>query len=80
VDSRHAQSSGEDAEAGIDPPRSDIDAIDRAQLLDRLQSLRSILPVFAQDLAGARRQVATLRLENSRLLERVRALQREDGR
>jgi hypothetical protein len=47
---------------------------EREQLLDRLQQLRSILPVFAQELAGARRQAAALRLENRGLLAEVRRL------
>lgn len=53
---------------------------DRDHLLDRLHSLRAIVPVFAQELASARRQAAVLRLENRRLLERVQQLHRErDG-
>jgi hypothetical protein len=50
---------------------------DRDQLLDRLKSLRTIVPVFAQELASTRRQTAQLRLENGRLLEQVRQLQRQ---
>ena len=52
---------------------------DRDQLLDRLQHLRTILPVFAQELATARRHTAQLRRENRRLLEEVHRLQREHG-
>jgi hypothetical protein len=51
--------------------------LDREQLLVRLQNLGTILPVFAEELAGARRQVTRLRLENSRLQEQVRQLQCE---
>lgn len=48
---------------------------DRDHLLERLQNLRKVLPVFATELASARRQAAQLRMENQRLLERVRQLQ-----
>lgn len=50
---------------------------DRDQLLDRLQHLRGILSAFAQEAASARRHAARLRVENRRLLEEVRRLQRE---
>jgi hypothetical protein len=57
---------------------SEIDrASERDYLLDRLQNLRAILPVFAQELASARRQTARLRLENASLTEQVRELQRQ---
>lgn len=49
---------------------------DREHLLERLQSLRGILPVFAQELASARRQAAALRIENRGLHEEVRRLRR----
>lgn len=52
--------------------------IDREHLLDRLQHLRGILPVFAQELANARRQAAALRVENRGLLEEVRRLRARD--
>jgi hypothetical protein len=58
----------------------EADARDRGQLLDRLENLRNIVPVFAHELASARRQTAALRLENSRLLERIRELQRKHAR
>lgn len=50
------------------------DPIDREHLLDRLHRLRGILPIFAQELASARRQAAALRVENRGLLEEVRRL------
>jgi hypothetical protein len=50
-------------------------ALEREQLFARLQNLRATLPVFAQELAGARRQAGRLRLENGRLREQVRELQ-----
>ncbi len=56
---------------GIDEVR------DREHLVDRLQNLRAIVPVFAQELASARRQTARLRLDNARLAEQVRQLQRQ---
>jgi hypothetical protein len=48
---------------------------EREHLLERLQNLRKILPVFATELASARRQAAQLRVENKRLVEHVRRLQ-----
>jgi hypothetical protein len=53
---------------------------DREHLLERLQHLRGILPVFAQELASARRQAAALRVENRGLLEEVRRLRARDRR
>jgi hypothetical protein len=55
-------------------PSATSSAIDREHLLDRLQRLRGILPVFAQELASARRQAAALRVENRGLLEELRRL------
>lgn len=52
---------------------------DRDHLLDRLQHLRTILPVFAQELASARRQTAALRVENRGLLDEVRRLRAQRG-
>jgi hypothetical protein len=52
-------------------------AVEREQLLDRLVQLRAIVPAFAKELARARRQAATLRIENRGLLTEVRRLQRE---
>ena len=52
---------------------------DREQLIERLAHLRSILPVFAQELATARRQATALRLENRGLLDEVRWLHRQRG-
>lgn len=60
--------------SAVAPERDAIHA-DREQLLDRLHSLRSVLPVFAEELASARRQAARLRVENGRLLEQVCELQ-----
>lgn len=70
-------------EGGAAPrARSDRAAgtLDRDHLLERLQRLRTIMPVFAQELAGARRQAAALRVENRRLLEEVRRLRQQHGR
>jgi hypothetical protein len=60
-------------------PTAAAEALDRDQLLDRLQHLRTILPVFAQELATARRHTAQLRKDNRRLLEEIHRLQREHG-
>jgi len=48
----------------------------RDHLLERLHNLRTVVPVFAQELAAARRQAARLRIENQRLVAEVRRLQR----
>jgi hypothetical protein len=48
----------------------------RAEAIDRLEQLRSVVPVFAQELVSARRQAARLRAENGWLIEQVRQLQR----
>lgn len=58
--------------APANPPASHRD-----ELLERLHNLRTIVPVFAEELASARRQAASLRTENRRLTERIRELQRE---
>jgi hypothetical protein len=49
-------------------------AKDRDHLLERLHHLRTILPVFAQELASSRRQAAALRVENRGLVDEVRRL------
>lgn len=54
---------------------STAEAIDREQLLYRLNQLRGIIPVFAQELAGVRTVATQLRAENRRLVEEVQRLQ-----
>jgi len=49
----------------------------RAEAIDRLERLRSVVPVFAQELISARRQAAQLRAENGWLIEQARQMQRE---
>jgi hypothetical protein len=60
----------------------EAEAVDRNQLLDRLHQLRTIIPVFAQELAGVRRVADQLRTDNRRLLAEVQRLQgtREEPR
>jgi hypothetical protein len=48
---------------------------DQRPVIDRLERLRVVLPALAQDAAEARRAAAILRLENTRLLQRVAELQ-----
>jgi hypothetical protein len=48
----------------------------RDEAIARWEQLRSVVPVFAQELVSARRQAAWLRAENRWLLEQVRQLQR----
>ncbi|MGN6372986.1 MAG: hypothetical protein ACTHM1_08330 [Solirubrobacteraceae bacterium] len=52
----------------------DGEALEREQILDRLSSLRRVLPALAQEMAAARRQAARLRSDNRRLSEQVRQL------
>jgi hypothetical protein len=54
-------------------------ASDRDHLLERLHHLRTILPVFAEELASSRRQAAALRVENRGLIDEVRRLRRKRG-
>lgn len=53
------------------------EASERNQLLDRLSSLRRVLPILAQEMAAARRQAAHLRIDNRRLTDQVRKLRAE---
>jgi len=48
---------------------------DPAALLERLQKLRNLLPVFAQETAAARREAAWLRLQNTNLQNRLAELE-----
>lgn len=52
------------------------EALERDQMLDRLSSLRQVLPALAQEMAAARRQAARLRSDNRRLTEQVRQLRK----
>jgi hypothetical protein len=52
--------------------------VDRADLEDRLATLRAVLALTARDLAEARRQVNPLAAENRRLRPLIRALEHED--
>ncbi|MEA2373695.1 MAG: hypothetical protein QOD53_158 [Thermoleophilaceae bacterium] len=54
------------------PSRADTDA---AALVDRLQKLRDLLPVFAQEAAAARREAARLRRQNTKLQSRLAELE-----
>jgi len=54
--------------------------VERELLLERLANLRTIVPVFAKELASARRQSEELRTENDRLLARIEDLQRQSAR
>jgi len=53
------------------------EAWERDHLVDRLSSLRRVLPVLAQEMAAARRQAARLKTDNRRLSEQVRKLRAE---
>ncbi|TMK38241.1 MAG: hypothetical protein E6G56_15265 [Actinobacteria bacterium] len=48
---------------------------DAAALLERLQKLRNLLPVFAQETAAARREAAQLRRQNTKLQTRLTELE-----
>ncbi len=56
-----------------------MSASDRDHLLERLHRLRTVLPVFAQELASSRRQAAALRIENHGLVDEVRRLRAQRG-
>jgi hypothetical protein len=53
------------------------EAWERDKLIERLSSLRRVLPVLAQEMASARRQTARLTIDNRRLTEQVRELRAE---
>ena len=79
-----AQPSTSCARAATTAPRAEppsrapaTEAGERDQLLDRLRSLRRVLPVLAQEMAAARRQAAHLRIDNRRLTDQVRELRAE---
>jgi hypothetical protein len=48
---------------------------DSAARVDRLQKLRNLLPAFAQEAAGARREAARLRQQNTALQTRFAELE-----
>jgi regulator of replication initiation timing len=50
-----------------------------AALIERLQTLRAILPGMAQDVARARREAARLRCENAALRRRLADLEARDA-
>ena len=47
--------------------------MERDRLLDRLQNLRTVVPVLAEELASARREAAALRRENATLRRALEA-------
>jgi hypothetical protein len=53
--------------------------VNRDHLIERLNQLRTILPVFAQELESSRRQAAALRVENRGLIDEVRRLRVRRG-
>jgi hypothetical protein len=69
-------SRGSAAPGGTGSPPRVGSYVSRAEAIDRLDRLRSVVPVFAQEVVRARRQAAGLRAENSWLIEQVRQLQR----
>jgi hypothetical protein len=54
---------------------NDGDATSNAALMERVQTLRSILPGMATEVANARREAARLRRENARLQSLLEQLQ-----
>jgi phage shock protein A len=61
-------------DADIAAGRIAPEALERDQMLERIRSLRRVLPVLAQEMAAARRQAARLRTDNRQLTEQVRQL------
>jgi len=55
--------------------RAGLDPTSDAALLERVQTLRAILPGMAEEVAIARREAARLRRENARLERRVHELE-----
>jgi hypothetical protein len=51
------------------------DPVSDAALLERLRTLRSLLPAMAADVASARREGSRLRRENDALMQRLAALE-----
>ena len=51
------------------------DSVSDAALLERLRTLRSLLPVMAADVASARREGSRLRRENAALMQRLEELE-----
>jgi hypothetical protein len=72
--SRPDNHAASDPDSDIAAYRAAPEASDRDQMLERMRSLRRILPVLAQEMAAARRQAARLRTDNRRLTEQVREL------
>ena len=68
---------GSAAPEGNGSRRSSRSYPSRAEAIDRFERLRSVVPVFAQELMSARRQAAQLRAENGWLIEQARQMQRE---
>jgi hypothetical protein len=50
-----------------------------ADILDRLARLRLVLPALGEELATARREAAKLRIENSKLKNRLQSLEAHGG-
>jgi hypothetical protein len=51
------------------------DPVSDAALLERLRTLRSLLPAMAADVASARREGSRLRRENDALMQRLATLE-----
>jgi hypothetical protein len=66
-------------EGSLASSRIAVGPLEREHVLDRLIQLRAILPATAQELAGARRQAAALRMQNRRLAAEVRRMQRRNA-
>jgi hypothetical protein len=74
-----AELNGNGSRPGIRSAPSRGEVLDRERLLDSLTHLRSVVPVFAQELVSARREASRLRVENGWLIEQVRQLKRGDA-
>lgn len=84
VSERTAANQPQQPFTGIDAPAPRLpghaigsEAWERDQLIDRLRSLRRVLPVLAQEMAAARRQTVRLRIDNRHLTDQVRELRAE---
>lgn len=67
---------GSPSPGGNGSRRSSRSSPSRAEAIDRLEQLRSVVPVFAQEVLSARREAARLRAENGSLVDQLRQLAR----
>jgi hypothetical protein len=70
ITDRMTEASGQTKPIGADRRRLALGS-DPGQLIDRIVTLRALLPAFAQEAADARREAARLRSQNAALQRRI---------